>query len=277
MLSRCQSRGSQLLLSGARRCSSQSVQQQSHQLVVQSGKDCMRLALLYGACGTFASYLSMHYDGRVLVFKWSVPSPERFVFHTWCWSLGGTLSWMLFWTRPGSLLRVASARVKHGIAHGVQTTSIALLASWSTIGFWSMYFDVKDWQSAYGEYQAAMMAQMNAGAADGHGHGTERMQMDAQGGGAEGSEESVMPVKPVLTYQVLMRNMYEPASIFFLSNAPIWLLCGGFTGVLAARLLTTPLLLSGLRVSTAAGLVGFAGSQCHRPGDDDLLDDGDDE
>merc|ERR1712154_691234 len=110
---------------------------------------------------------------------------------------------------------------------------------------------------------------------------SEHMQMEAGDAmdavtGGDGGEE-VMPVKPVLTYQVLMRNMYEPASIFFLSNAPIWLLCGGFTGVLAARLLTTPLLLSGLRVSTAAGLVGFAGSQCHRPGDDDLLDDGDDE
>ena len=155
------------------------------------------------------------------------------------------------------------------------------MASWSTIGFWSMYFDVKDWQNAYGEYQAAMMAQMNAGAGAGVAQrkSSERMQMEAgdamdagSGGGGDGGEE-VMPVKPVLTYQVLMRNMYEPASIFFLSNAPIWLLCGGVTGVLAARLLTTPLLLSGLRVSTAAGFVGFAGSQCHRRGDDDLLRD----
>merc|ERR1712154_301162 len=97
---------------------------------------------------------------------------------------------------------------------------------------------------------------------------SERMQMEAGDAmdavtGGDGGEE-VMPVKPVLTYQVLMRNMYEPASIFFLSNAPIWLMCGGVTGVLAARLLTTPLLLSGLRVSTAAGLMGVVVPEAQR-------------
>jgi len=118
-----------------------------------SQKDCLRLAFIYGACGTFASYLSMNYDGKVLVFKWSVPSPERFIFHTWCWSIAGTTSWVLFWTKPDALIRVAGSRMKYGLLHGVQTTGLALMLSFSTIGFFSLYFDVKEWQSEYGEWQ----------------------------------------------------------------------------------------------------------------------------
>lgn len=96
-----------------------------------SQKDCLRLAFIYGACGTFASYLSMNYDGKVLVFKWSVPSPERFIFHTWCWSVAGMTSWMLFWTKPDALIRVAGSRIKFGVIHGMQV--------WCTISECTFY------------------------------------------------------------------------------------------------------------------------------------------
>ena len=85
-----------------------------------SNKDCIRLAFIYGMCGTFASYLDMHYDGKILVFKWSVPTPERFVFCTWCWALGGMASWMLFWTKPDALIRAASSRIRYGLFQGTQ-------------------------------------------------------------------------------------------------------------------------------------------------------------
>ena len=102
-----------------------------------SQKDCLRLAFIYGACGTFASYLSMNYDGKVLVFKWSVPSPERFIFHTWCWSVAGTTSWVLFWTKPDALIRVAGSRIKYGLTHGVQVwyTIYALCCSLRILKF----------------------------------------------------------------------------------------------------------------------------------------------
>jgi len=128
-----------------------------HSAPSHSQKDCLRLAFTYGACGTFASYLSMSYDGKVLVFKWSVPSPERFMFHSWCWSVAGMTSWMLFWAKPDALVRVAGSRVKCGLIHGAQTTTLALMLSFSTIGLFSLYFDVKDWQTQYGEWQQSRM------------------------------------------------------------------------------------------------------------------------
>ena len=83
-------------------------------------KDCVRMAFIYGSCGTLLSYLSMKYDGKVLVFKWSVPSPERFIFSSFCWSMAGMASWMLFWSRPDVLARVASSKVFYGSMHGTQ-------------------------------------------------------------------------------------------------------------------------------------------------------------
>ena len=37
-----------------------------------------------------------------------------------------------------------------------QTTGLALMLSFSTIGFFSMYFDVKEWQTQYGEWQQSL-------------------------------------------------------------------------------------------------------------------------
>ena len=85
-----------------------------------SNKDCIRLAFIYGMCGTASSYLSMKYDGKVLVIGFSVPTPERFVFCTWCWSLAGMAAWRLFWTKPDSLIRAASSRIRYGLFHGTQ-------------------------------------------------------------------------------------------------------------------------------------------------------------
>eukprot|EP01084_Bolivina_argentea_P238764 401160_1 len=121
-----------------------------------NNKDCIRLAFIYGMCGTFASYLSMNYDGKVLVFKWSVPTPERFVFCTWCWAFGGMASWMFFWTKPDALIRAASSKIRYGFFHGTQTTSLALTLSFATIGSWSMYFDIKEWQIQVGEWRQSL-------------------------------------------------------------------------------------------------------------------------
>ena len=85
-----------------------------------SSKDCIRCAFIYGMCGTVSSYLSMKYDGKVLVIGFSVPTPERFVFCTWCWSFAGMAAWKIFCTKPNSLIRAAQSRIRYGLLHGAQ-------------------------------------------------------------------------------------------------------------------------------------------------------------
>jgi len=251
-----------------------------------SQKDCLRLAFIYGACGTFASYLSMNYDGKVLVFKWSVPSPERFIFHTWCWSVAGMTSWMLFWTKPDALIRVAGSRMKFGVIHGMQTTGLALMLSFSTIGFFSLYFDVKEWQIQYGEWQQYrsinLMTDLSAKRTstispnnalieeDGNEQGeleANIVNMDELESGVQiinkqmekeqalkakkialGRDAAERITKPVLTYQIIADNMYEPTKAFFMCNAPIWMLCGSVTGMIAARILTNGIVLNPMNI-----------------------------
>lgn len=278
-----------------------------NQPTTSSQKDCLRLAFIYGACGTFASYLSMQYDGRVLVFKWSVPSPERFIFHTWCWSVAGTTSWALFWTKPDALLRVAGSRIKFGLTHGIQTTGLALMLSFSTLGFFSIYFDVQQWKFDYGEWQQSVMAQshMNINsnssslmtdntvssrpigpnnalieeAANEQGEleanivnmdelksvsgveiinqHLEKEQQNMRHTEREPERKSNKE-RPVLTYQMIADHLYEPTKLFFMCNAPIWLFCGSFTGLVAARILTNGIVLNPVNIVAGFGSLCLA-------------------
>jgi len=231
-----------------------------------SNKDCIRLAFIYGMCGTASSYLSMKYDGKVLVIGFSVPTPERFVFCSWCWSLAGMASWRLFWTRPDSLIRAASSRIRYGLFHGTQTTILSLGLSAATISFWSLYFDVKDWQIRYGEWQKQIMTQSISDITmkqNKENLNRNNQQIDDMDSGInivnttinnnntnnndsdinmdmnmsiDSNEERLM--KPMLGRQEILNNAYEPCKLFFLCNAPIWLLTGSMTGMIAARILT---------------------------------------
>eukprot|EP01083_Nonionella_stella_P023767 65722_1 len=249
-------------------------------------KDCIRLAFIYGMCGTFASYLSMNYDGKVLVFKWSVPTPERFVFCTWCWATAGMTSWVMFWTKPGALVRAAASRVRYGLLHGTQTTSLAMILSFGTIATWSIYFDVTDWQNRYGEWQKSLTSKpsnptlmtdipnriieeqdneegesqvsiVNIDEMDGtsivnHVLETKENKNNTLNKRKVAAKmEEIIQNKPILTYQILTGHMYEPCKLFFLCNAPIWLICGSVTGIVAARVLTNAVLLNPVNISTA--------------------------
>ena len=122
------------------------------------------------------------------------------------------------------------------------------MLSFNTIGFWSFYFDVKEWQSEYGEWQNQLMAD-------------KAMMTDANSKGfieEEGGDESEEKNKkkynsrPVLTYEHIASNMYEPCRQFFLCNAPIWVVCGSMTGMIAARMITQSMLLNPVTASALA-------------------------
>lgn len=216
----------------------------------------MRMAFIYGSCGTLMSYLSMKYDGKVLVFKWSVPSPERFIFSSFCWSMAGMATWTLFWSRPDVLARVASSRIFYGSMHGTQTSILALALSFNIIGFWSFYFDVKEWQMDYGEWQNELMAQSASGSDKAMMTDTSKFIEEESNGESEHEQNSSASpktyTKPVLTYQHIASNMYEPCRQFFMCNAPIWVVCGSVTGMIAARMVTQSMLLNPV---TASALV----------------------
>jgi len=80
-------------------------------------------------------------------------------------------------------------------------------------------------------------------------------------------------LKPTLTSQLIANNMYEPCKLFFMCNAPIWLICGGFTGMVAARILTNSVLLNST-AGMAAASMNFIDTQnydgLHLLDDDDI-------
>eukprot|EP00484_Ammonia_sp_Unknown_P017969 CAMPEP_0197024088 /NCGR_PEP_ID=MMETSP1384-20130603/4730_1 /TAXON_ID=29189 /ORGANISM="Ammonia sp." /LENGTH=323 /DNA_ID=CAMNT_0042452425 /DNA_START=263 /DNA_END=1234 /DNA_ORIENTATION=- len=259
-----------------------------------SNGDCVRLAFIYGLCGTFSSYLSMNYDGKVLIFRWSVPTPERFVFCVWCWSLAGMATWRLFWTRPDALIRAAASRIRYGLFHGSQTTAIAMNLSFATIAFWSFHFDVKDWQYQYGEWQKSVTPTGSSLMTENLSRGStptstsnglieeedevkvNLVNMDEMDSGvqiinnaleqseSERSTQSNKSAGPTVmskptwpTGQQLLSNAYEPCKIFFFCNAPIWILTGNVTGMIAARILTNSIILN-----PTAAAAGFASMCC---------------
>lgn len=83
-------------------------------------RDCLRFGFIYGGCGTVASFLHMQYTEKLITFELSAPTPERFVFSTFCWGMAGMTSWMLFWTRPQAIIRALSASVKYGFLNGTK-------------------------------------------------------------------------------------------------------------------------------------------------------------
>lgn len=213
-----------------------------------NNKDCFRMVFLYGSCGTLLSYLSMNYDGKVLVFKFHVPAPERFIFSSFCWAMAGGASWMLFWSRPDVLARVASSKLFYGGMHGIQTSILALAMSFNTIGFWSFYFDVKQWQEDYGEWQNQLMAD-KAMMTDSNSNNT-FIEEEGNEENAENKKKKYTS-KPILTYNHLAKNMYEPCRQFFLGNSPIWMFGGSMTGMLAARMVTQTMMLHPVAASSA--------------------------
>jgi len=240
----------------------------------------------------------MNYDGKVLVFRWTVPTPERFLFFAWTWSLAGMAAWKLSWTKPDALIRAAASRAKYGITNGTQTTVISMALSFSSIAFWSFHFDVKDWQFQYNEWQKAV--ENNSLLTDGVSRSAANMSVSPKGLIEEEDEVKVNIVsmdeelnrtnleaavtveeepqhvgkdktsssatvmdassssstanthKPVWpTVPEVLSNAYEPCRVFFMCNAPIWLISGNVTGVIAARILTNHILLNPVAVSVA--------------------------
>eukprot|EP00483_Globobulimina_turgida_P011326 UN11348 len=194
-------------------------------------------------------------------------------------------SWSLFWTKPDALIRAASSRIRYGLFHGTQTTTLALLFSFSTIGFWSMYFDFKEWQNRYAEWQQSLnpsnsktlMTDITNTLIEEEGNeegvNMDEMEMEMRDGVQiinnqlendeniniknkvkqhKSSEEmkKISESKPALTWQFIANNMYEPCKLFFMCNAPIWLICGNFSGKVAAKMFTNAVLLNPTNITT---------------------------
>lgn len=123
-----------------------------------------------------------------------------------------------------------------------------------------MYFDVKDWQIRYGEWQKSIMTQsisditikqnkenINHQDIDDMDSGINIVNTNINNKDNNNEEEEgggVGLIKPMLGRQEILNNAYEPCRLFFLCNGPIWILSGSLTGIIAARILTNSILLT---------------------------------
>ena len=164
------------------------------------------------------------------------------------------------------------------------------MLSFSTIGFFSLYFDVKEWQTQYGEWQQSrsmphsantnLMTDLSAKRTSTispnnaliEEEGNEKGELEANIVNMDELDTGVQIInkqmeleqkkkakslgnngarrdkKPVLTYNLIADHMYTPTKLFFMCNAPIWMFCGSFTGMIAARILTNGIVINPMNI-----------------------------